>query len=588
MTTQSRGCSLFVVACGLLCAHALPASSAAAVAGGATDYHGRELVTHSYTGIGGGTTYGQRNQNSWLGFLIGIALLGLAPLLLVMTELQGVKFAKLLSRARSSTLDNVSSTSISAGLDGVMCHTVGPLSVEAGDTVYTDKDTGVTFGHDSPASATVDSAAFSFPLRSQMGPPSRPSHRRSTPMRIERTVEMYQWVEREEQGDYDSQVHYTSQWSEVDMPSSGFKLPGYDNPRRKIPIYSSMETRPRPCIGAYALGEAAVAKADWWSDCSVSEQTALPSAFTAAGARFFNGAIIVPSGNPQVAPGEPAIGDLKVTYRTVELPETEVTAIGVQEAGGLRPYTPEDVSKLTGRRPSGELAGDLNEEEFKRAAATLGEFKECGLRCCCTAFTTLTALFGQVMLFFMKQVVGTDVLLLSPLKKSSTGMYLSEEIRLEKALMGFRIAGTVLFILAFYLCLHPIAALFSFFPFLGRLIASLFLVAAILVGLLCSLVTIVGAWTVAKPFRACIGNLVLGAFYYPEYYYDGGSLVPLVGFGVLAALSGCFALYQLYQDCSFRQKARAGLAGASYVQVGMPVADAVGKPVAANKEKEMV
>ena len=65
--------------------------------------------------------------------------------------------------------------------------------------------------------------------------------------------------------------------------------------------------------------------------------------------------------------------------------------------------------------------------------------------------------------------------------------------------------------------------------------------------------------------------------------------MPLIGFGVLAALSGCFALYKLYQDCSFRQKARAGLTGASasYVQVGMPVADAVGKPVAANK-KEMV
>lgn len=107
----------------------------------------------------------------------------------------------------------------------------------------------------------------------------------------------------QEQGDYDSEVHYTSQWSEVDVPSSGFKVRGHDNPRRKIPIYSSMETRPRPCIGAYALGEAAIAKADWWSECWVSEQTALPSAFTAAGARFFNGAIIVPSGNPQVAPG---------------------------------------------------------------------------------------------------------------------------------------------------------------------------------------------------------------------------------------------------------------------------------------------
>ena len=85
--TQSRFlCVLFVAACGVLCAQALPAPSVVAAAGGDTELHGRELVTHSYTGIGGGTTYGQRNQNSWLGFLIGIALLGLAPLLLVMTE----------------------------------------------------------------------------------------------------------------------------------------------------------------------------------------------------------------------------------------------------------------------------------------------------------------------------------------------------------------------------------------------------------------------------------------------------------------------------------------------------------------------
>lgn len=122
----------------------------------------------------------------------------------------------------------------------------------------------------------------------------------------------------------------------------------------------------------------------------------------------------------------------------------------------------------------------------------------------------------------MRHVVGTSVVLLSPLHKSSGGMFFSEALRIEKALVSFRVVGIVLFIAAFYLILHPIAALFSFIPFLGKLIASLFIVAAILVGLTCALLTMVGAWMVVKPARACMGFLFLGAVYALEIYLDGG------------------------------------------------------------------
>ena len=102
-----------------------------------------------------GTTYGQRNQGSWIGFLAGFALLFIAPWFLVMTELQGVKVAKLINQARASTLANVSSTTLDKSLEGVMVHTNGPLSVREDQPAYVDNGTGVTFGAGSPVSAQV-------------------------------------------------------------------------------------------------------------------------------------------------------------------------------------------------------------------------------------------------------------------------------------------------------------------------------------------------------------------------------------------------------------------------------------------------
>ena len=130
-----KGLSLALAA--LVLAHA----SALSVPESAGDR--RELVTHVHHT----SSYGNRNQSGPLEFLIGLALLGIAPLLLVMTEVQGVKVAKLVNKARASTLANIPSASIDPGLEGLMVHTTGPLSVKENESgVYVDEGTGVKFG----------------------------------------------------------------------------------------------------------------------------------------------------------------------------------------------------------------------------------------------------------------------------------------------------------------------------------------------------------------------------------------------------------------------------------------------------------
>jgi len=296
----------------------------------------------------------------------------------------------------------------------------------------------------------------------------------------------------------------------------------------------------------------------------------------------------VPSGAPPhfgQAPGEPSIGDLRITYQTVEMPATDATCVGVQEGGTLRPYTRDDAAHILGQSAVAEETAELAEADKTALSDLLNDLSPMTPRTaaarpegrpqpnCCKIWMVLSTIFAKLMLEVMRHVVGTDVGLLSPFAKSLGGMFLSETIRVERALAGFRLVGTLLFIAAFYLILHPIAALFSFIPFLGRLISSLFLVAAVLVGLTCALVTIFGAWLVVKPARSCIGFILLGGLYGLEIYFDYASLVPLYVIGGLALVAGLLAIKEEVDMCQFQAAAKRSLAGyaagPSYVQVGM-------------------
>ena len=67
--------------------------------------------------------------------------------------------------------------------------------------------------------------------------------------------------------------------------------------------------------------------------------------------------------------------------------------------------------------------------------------------------------------------------------------------------------------------------------------------------------------------------LLLSGLYALELYFEPAAAIgPLYTLGSLAAVAGVLAMWELYNDCQFQRAARKGLAGASYVQVGMPLA----------------
>jgi hypothetical protein len=218
--------------------------------------------TYHSGGYGSGSSYGKRGQNALIGALFGCALLFIAPFFLVMTEIQGVKVARLILRARASTLANVSSSIVDKELQGTMIHTTGPLSASDGGSAFVDKDVGVPFGDSSTSSALINASQLAFPVRAN-GDGKGPMVP-STPLRVERTVQVYQWKEKKRQDEYETRFLYDADWYEDDIDSSSFHVPGHANPRRRVvPLQSKTIDRPQPCIGAFSLPEEAMQCASW-------------------------------------------------------------------------------------------------------------------------------------------------------------------------------------------------------------------------------------------------------------------------------------------------------------------------------------
>lgn len=84
---------------------------------------------------------------------------------------------------------------------------------------------------------------------------------------------------------------------------------------------------------------------------------------------------------------------------------------------------------------------------------------------------------------------------------------------MHRVMVLLRLVGTALFVVAFLCVLSPLAWLFRWVPLVGRLISTLFFVAALVAGIACATLTIACAWVVAKPARGAIlfTLLALGA-----------------------------------------------------------------------------
>ena len=132
-------------------------------------------------------------------------------------------------------------------------------------------------------------------------------------VRLQRKVEMYQWLERETEtktnnvgGSQTTQKTYTYalDWSESARNSAQFKIPaGHQNPA--MPLKSQTFDANPVKIGAFSLGKSLVQDLNNFEP--IQTLTTAPAGYAVQGNTFYKGA----------NPDQPAVGDVRVTYSSI-------------------------------------------------------------------------------------------------------------------------------------------------------------------------------------------------------------------------------------------------------------------------------
>ncbi|AVM74016.1 TMEM43 family protein [Magnetospirillum gryphiswaldense] len=154
-------------------------------------------------------------------------------------------------------------------------------------------------------------------------------------LRLSRQVEMYQWVETEEQkteksvggGETTTTTYrYSRQWREGAVESSRFKRPeGHHNPAmhhtsRRIDVQGAK-------IGAFTLDHSQITQLDAFEPLPVTGDTPAPQGFRWVGEQLYRG----------TSPQDPQVGDLRVSFSMV--PATSLSVVAAQSGSTLAEYT---------------------------------------------------------------------------------------------------------------------------------------------------------------------------------------------------------------------------------------------------------
>lgn len=468
-------------------------------------FPGRALRTrHVYVHHGG-------SDNDDL-LIVGLVLIVAAPVLLVSAEFTAARFAKLLKQARWMTCADAPSDRPRKRFNAHVVHTQGAMSVGPS---WSDVDTGVSWGAAQRRPSLAGKIDESFKRLSKS---DDVGERTSVgPLRVKRDVDVFAWKEHMQTSNKTTTYTYDQEWVDASsvQKSSEFKhSAGHHNPPPKVDIKTQTFDRDDVSLGAYTLSTEALHRADWWEPYEVPPTTVLGGKLGGMlggklGDVMADGTIYIKSGGPPVGAGEPAIGDMRLRYSIVPCPPGACTAVGLQEDGEvlgkvplLRPATKADVYKCAGvAAPAGgapmtgddvtDLGGDLPNSDV--TCSNL-----------CRACGMVTLFVSKLIVWLLPQVIGSDVFILKRGAWRPRIMYNMEEARMDQAMVVLRIVGTILFVVAFLCIFSPLAWLFRWIPLVGRLISTLFFVAALLAGVACATFTIACAWVVVKPARGAI------------------------------------------------------------------------------------
>lgn len=185
-------------------------------------------------------------------------------------------------------------------------------------------------------------------------------------LRLERTVEMYQWRQNEESKTEKSvggsettttTYRYVKEWSERPIDSNAFKRPdGHRNP--SMPYRSATVEARGAKVGAFALDPSLVRQVNAFERLAPDTSAVLPQGFAWVGEQLYRGA----------SPDQPQVGDLRVSFRVV--PAQTVSVVGAQMNGTLTGFAGER-GQTIGLIEMGARSADAMFQHAKADEATL-------------------------------------------------------------------------------------------------------------------------------------------------------------------------------------------------------------------------
>jgi hypothetical protein len=316
--------------------------------------------------------WGSRLGGSLMAALIGLILVPAAVVLLYWNEGRAVDAIRALNRGAASVIE-VNAAALDPGSNGKLVHVSGTLQPT---TPAKDPDFGVT------GDGLV---------------------------RLTRTVEMYQW---EEESTTKSQQNvggskttektytYKRDWSTQPVDSGHFKIPGgHQNPpmQQRSATFDGAGVK----IGAWQVDPSVLNKLTMFTPLHV--QAAPPSGYQVSGDGFYQGQ----------NPGQPAIGDVRVSFTAV--PAQTVSVAAAQASGVLTAYRDQNGFTIALAEPGVVSAETLFHDEKKSQGTLTWILRGVGFVGMLIGFVCMTR--PLTMLFavlpFLESLVGAGVFLVA-------------------------------------------------------------------------------------------------------------------------------------------------------------------------------
>lgn len=366
-------------------------------------------------------SWGSRLGSSIKGVVIGFALFIAGFPVLFWNEGDSVKTAKAIDEGEGACISVESNASVDQDMEGKLVHMSGKADTK---DVLTDDTFGVS----------------------------------ATAIRLERNVEMYQWIEESHTsekkkmgGSVEKVTTYTykKDWMPTAIDSSGFKEQGHDNPG-VMEFESQKMQAANVTFGAFRLNESQI------DHIGSAKQYAFPTGFVCKVERVKvqGGTIYVPNAetrnnalNTRDVASQTRIGDMRVTFRVVY--PHEISLIAKQHGDTFVAYTAKNGKKLS--------------------------YLEDGVKDAAEMFQTA---------------------------------------RTNNAIMTWlvRVGGFLMMFIGLSMVFKPLSVLADVLPILGDIVEMGMGLVAGLIAFICSLVTIAIAWVFYRPVLGIILLAVAGFF----------------------------------------------------------------------------